>query len=68
MSLRPEEITSIIKERISNFETRLKVDEVGTVLTVGDGVARVIGAKRLLNFINDKPEQYCAVNCRKDQI
>ena len=48
MSVRPEEITSIIKERISNFETRLQVDEVGTVLTVGDGVARVFGLKNVM--------------------
>ena len=43
MSMNPEEITSIIKDRIANFETRLQVDEVGTVLTIGDGVARVYG-------------------------
>ncbi len=48
MSIRPEEITSIIKERISSFETRLQVDEVGTVLTVGDGVARVFGLKNVM--------------------
>lgn len=48
MSMNPEEITSIIKERISNFETRLKVDEVGTVLTVGDGVARIFGLKNVM--------------------
>ncbi|GAB4011204.1 MAG: F0F1 ATP synthase subunit alpha [Bdellovibrio sp.] len=48
MSIRPEEITSIIKERISNFETRLQVDEVGTVLTIGDGVARVFGLKNVM--------------------
>tara|TARA_Y100000768_G_C23991391_1_gene693834 strand:- start:1388 stop:2887 length:1500 start_codon:yes stop_codon:yes gene_type:complete len=46
--MRPEEITSIIKERISNFETKLDVNEVGTVLTVGDGVARVFGLKNVL--------------------
>ena len=46
MTIKPEEITNIIKERISNFETRLQVDEVGTVLTVGDGVARVFGLKK----------------------
>ena len=46
MTIKPEEITNIIKERISNFETRLQVDEVGTVLTVGDGVlGKVIGKK-----------------------
>ena len=48
MSIRPEEITSIIKERIENFETRLQVDEVGTVLSVGDGVARVFGLKNAM--------------------
>lgn len=49
MSVNPEEITSIIKERIANFEGRLKVDEVGTVLTVGDGVARVFGLKNVMS-------------------
>ena len=48
MSMNPEEITSIIKDRIENFEARLKVDEVGTVLTVGDGVARIFGLKNVM--------------------
>ncbi len=48
MSMNPEEITSIIKDRISNFESRLQVDEVGTVLTIGDGVARVFGLKNVM--------------------
>jgi F-type H+-transporting ATPase subunit alpha len=48
MSIRPEEITSIIKERIANFETRLQVDEVGTVLTIGDGVARAFGLRNVM--------------------
>lgn len=48
MAMNPEEITSIIKERISNFQTRLQVDEVGTVLTVGDGIARVFGLKNVM--------------------
>lgn len=48
MAINPEEITSIIRERISNFETRLQVDEVGTVLTVGDGVARIFGLKNVM--------------------
>lgn len=46
--MRPEEITGIIKERIANFESRLDVSEVGTVLTIGDGVARVFGLKNVL--------------------
>ncbi len=48
MAMNPEEITSIIKERIANFQTRLQVDEVGTVLTVGDGIARVFGLKNVM--------------------
>ncbi len=47
-TMRPEEITGIIKERIANFESKLNVDEVGTVLTIGDGVARVFGLKNVL--------------------
>jgi F-type H+-transporting ATPase subunit alpha len=48
-AIRPEEITGIIKERIANFETRLKMNEIGTVLTVGDGVARIFGLKNVLS-------------------
>jgi F-type H+-transporting ATPase subunit alpha len=47
-AMRPEEITSIIKDRISNFENRLEVNEIGTVLTIGDGVARVFGLKNVM--------------------
>jgi len=47
-TMRPEEITAIIKSRIANFESRLNFDEVGTVLTIGDGVARVYGLKNVL--------------------
>lgn len=49
MAANPEEITSIIRQRIANFQTRLQVDEVGTVLTVGDGVARVFGLKNVMS-------------------
>jgi F-type H+-transporting ATPase subunit alpha len=47
-TMRPEEITSIIKDRIANFEAKLDVNEIGTVLTIGDGVARVFGLKNVL--------------------
>jgi F-type H+-transporting ATPase subunit alpha len=46
--MHPEEITSIIKDRIQNFQKRLEVEEVGTVLTVGDGVARAFGLKNVM--------------------
>jgi F-type H+-transporting ATPase subunit alpha len=49
MSINPEEISSIIKDRIANFESRLQVDEVGTVLNgIGDGVARIFGLKNVM--------------------
>ena len=43
MKLRPEEITSILKERIEKYGVETKLAEVGTVLQVGDGIARVHG-------------------------
>ena len=43
MGVNPEEITRIIKKRITDFEARSQIDEVGTVLSIGDGVARVFG-------------------------
>ncbi len=46
--MNPDEITSIIKERISQFETRLEVEEVGKVLSIGDGVARIFGLRNAL--------------------
>lgn len=43
MNLRPDEISSIIKDQIKNYKRDLKVDDVGTVIEVGDGIARVHG-------------------------
>ena len=43
MNIRPEEISSVIKEQIKGYKTKLDVSEVGTVIQVGDGIARVYG-------------------------
>ncbi len=43
MKLRPEEITSILKDRIKQFDVETDLSEVGTVLQVGDGIARIHG-------------------------
>ena len=43
MKLRPEEITSILKQRIQQYDVETDLSEVGTVLQVGDGIARVHG-------------------------
>ncbi len=43
MKLRPDEITSILKERIEQYDVETDLAEVGTVLQVGDGIARIYG-------------------------
>ena len=58
MKMNPEEITSIIKERIKNYDVDLNVNDVGTVLEVGDGIAHIYGLEKamageLLDFGND---------------
>lgn len=48
MNIRPEEISNILKERIKTFEDRLEAVDVGTVIQVGDGIARVYGLKNCM--------------------
>lgn len=43
MNQRPEEISNIIKEQIRNYKSRIEMTETGTVILVGDGIARVYG-------------------------
>ena len=43
MKLRPEEITSILRERIEQYDVETDLAEVGTVLQIGDGIARIYG-------------------------
>src|SRR5687767_15442491 len=57
MAINVAEITSILKQEIAGFEQRVSVSEVGTVIEVGDGIARVYGlrnamAGELLEFEN----------------
>ena len=48
MQIRPEEITQILKSQLANFEKKLDVSETGTVVTVGDGVAKVYGLEKAM--------------------
>ena len=55
MNAKPEEISSIIKEQIKNYKSKIEMTETGTVILVGDGIARVYGlrdcmASELLEF------------------
>jgi len=49
VKLRPEEITSILKERIEHYDVETDLAEVGTVLQVGDGIARVYGLENAVS-------------------
>ena len=55
MNLRPEEISQIIKDQIKNYKSKIEMTETGSVILVGDGIARVYGlrscmASELLEF------------------
>jgi F-type H+-transporting ATPase subunit alpha len=48
MEIRPAEISEILKQQIAGFDAEANVAEVGTVLTVGDGIARVYGLQNVM--------------------
>ncbi|MEN3311080.1 MAG: F-type H+/Na+-transporting ATPase subunit alpha, partial [Actinomycetota bacterium] len=50
MKLRPEEITSILKDRIEHYDVETDLAEVGTVLQVGDGIARAYGLENAVSL------------------
>ncbi len=69
--IRPEEISAILKKQLTDFEKKVEVYEVGTVLTVGDGIARVHGladvmAGELVEFSNGI--RGMALNLEEDNV
>ncbi len=69
--IKADEITKLIREQIENYETKIAVDEVGTVMSVGDGIARVYGidkvmAGELLQFPHGVAG--IAMNLEEDQV
>ena len=72
MSLRPEEISSVIKEQIKGYTAKLNISEVGTVIQVGDGIARVFGLENamsgeLLEFV-EAGVYGMALNLEEDNV
>ena len=49
MNLRPDEITGIIKEQIKHYSAKLELKDVGTVVTVGDGIATIHGLEKCMS-------------------
>ncbi|ACA98739.1 MULTISPECIES: F0F1 ATP synthase subunit alpha [Cyanophyceae] len=48
ISIRPDEISSIIRQQIESYDQKVQVDNVGTVLQVGDGIARIYGLEQAM--------------------
>jgi len=48
VKLRPEEIAAVLKSQIENYQVEVEVEEVGTVLQVGDGIARIYGLRNCM--------------------
>lgn len=48
MSIRPDEISSILKQQIERYEAKVEVTDVGTVIQVGDGIARIYGLEKAM--------------------
>ena len=48
MSIKAEEISALIKQQIENYQSEIKVSDVGTVITVGDGIARAHGLDNVM--------------------
>src|SRR6516225_6848070 len=71
MEIRPAEISAILKQQIANFGTEADVAEVGQVLSIGDGIARVYGldkvqAGEMVEFPNG--ERGLALNLESDNV
>ena len=69
--IKADEITQLIREQIENYESKITVDEVGSVISVGDGIARIHGldkvmAGELLSFPHGIAG--LAMNLEEDQV
>ncbi len=70
-AIRPDEVSAIIREQLSNFKSDAELEEVGTVLQVGDGIARIYGLTKvqygeLIEFSNGL--QAIALNLEEDNV
>ena len=71
--IKPSEVSQILKSELSNLQTKSKLEETGSVLAVGDGIARLYGLKNvesgeLIEFNNDKEQQGIVLNLEEDNV
>ena len=72
-SIRPDEISSIIKSKIEHYETTLEVSDIGTVIEVGDGIARIHGLRKamageLVEFEDGHETYGMVLNLEEDNV
>ncbi|HTM37895.1 MAG TPA: F0F1 ATP synthase subunit alpha [Terriglobales bacterium] len=70
-TIKADEITQLIRQQIENYETKIAVDEVGTVITLGDGIARVHGLEKVMaGELLEFPHNVSgiAMNLEEDQV
>ena len=61
MDLRPEEITGIIRSRIKDYDSKIRLEDTGTVVTIGDGIVRIHGLEKCM--LNELLEFENGVRC-----
>jgi F-type H+/Na+-transporting ATPase subunit alpha len=69
--IKADEITQLIREQIENYETKIAVDEVGTVISLGDGIARIHGLDKVMaGELIEFPHNVAgiAMNLEEDQV
>ena len=69
--IKADEITKLIREQIDNYESKIAVDEVGTVMSIGDGIARVYGLDKVMSGeLLEFPHNVAgiAMNLEEDQV
>ena len=72
-TINPEEITSVIKEKLKNYESKTEVQNVGTVLEVSDGISRIYGltdamSSELVEFDDGKGTLGIVLNLEEDNV
>lgn len=69
MNLRPEEISSVIKEQIKQYSTKLETSDIGTVIQVADGIARIHGLEKAMqeNCSNFQGSLWNGIKLRRGQ-
>jgi F-type H+-transporting ATPase subunit alpha len=73
MAIRPDEITSVLKSQLEKYRSSLNVSNVGSVLSVGDGIARIYGMEKamsgeLVEFDDPEKTMGMVLNLEEDNV